>query len=245
MTLCATVATSLAHVHVPDHFRLPDDRLHEFLSTVRPGNLVTVHEDGPLATFVPIHLEEREGERHLVTHLVRNNPQVRTPVTGPGMVIIDIADAYISPLWYATNDQLPNVPTWDYITIHAWGTVKIDLEPTAALRAARELTSRMEPGDVLEKVGDHKLGLMSRAIVAVELTVERLVGKAKMSQNRHPDDIRALIERLDGSAAPEITNYLREVSLPHAEKRFGTIERLQTRGRPVAAHGTIDPADKG
>lgn len=220
---------SVAHVHVPDHFRLPDDHLAALLGSVRAGNLVTVHADGPLATFVPFHVEERAGQRVLVTHLVRNNPQVRTPQTGPGMVILDVTDAYISPLWYATNDELPNVPTWDYITVHAWGQVRIDLEPEAALRAARELTGRMEEPGVLEAVGEAKLGLMSRAIVGVEVEVVRIEAKAKMSQNRHPDDLRGLIAQLEGSGPEEIVEYLREISLPHAEQRFGTIKRLQSR----------------
>lgn len=234
---------SVAHVHVPDHFRLPDERLSELLRTVRAGNLVTVHPDGPLATFVPFHLEERAGKQVLVTHLVRNNPQVRTPHTGPCMVILDITDAYISPLWYATNDELPNVPTWDYVTIHAWGALTIDLEPAAALRAARELTHRIEAPGVLEKVGETKLALMSRAIVGVEVEVDRIEAKAKMSQNRHPEDLRSLIAHLDETGARDVARYLREVSLPHAERRFSTIERLQTRGRQVEAHAsTTDPA---
>lgn len=230
---------SVAHVHVPDHFKLPDERLTELLATVRAGNLVTVHADGPLATFVPFHVEERAGNRVLVTHLVRNNPQVSTPMTGTGMVILDVTDAYLSPLWYATNDELPNVPTWDYVTIHAWGPVTIDLAPEAALRAARALTYRMEAPEVLKRVGETKLGLMSRAIVGVEVAVERIEAKAKMSQNRHPDDIRSLIAELERSGPEEVVEYLREVSLPHAERRFGTIERLQARGRRVESHGTM------
>lgn len=221
-------AASLAHVHVPDHFRLPDERLSQLLEDVRPGNLVTIHEDGPLATFVPFFHERRGDEQVFVTHLVRNNPQVRNPVTGPGMVILDIADAYVSPLLYATNEELPSVPTWDYLTIHAWGRVHIDLSPEAALRAARALTERVEAAEVLAKVGKTKLERMSRAIVAVEVTVERIQAKAKMSQNRHPDDIRSLIAGLEHSASPEFVTYLREVSLPHAERRFATISRLRS-----------------
>lgn len=218
--------TSVTDVHVPDHFRLADERIDTLLSTVRPGNFVTVHEDGPRATFVPVHCEQRDGGRVLVTHLVRNNPQVRTPVTGRAMIILDITDAYISPLWYATNDELPNVPTWDYLTIHAWGEVHIDLAPAAALRAARALTHRMEGSEVLDMVGEEKLERMSRAIVSIEMKVDEMVGKAKMSQNRHPDDIRSLITHLE-DAAPAVADYLREVSLPRAITRFGTIERLR------------------
>ena len=111
----------LGSVYVAKHFEIPDDHLTELLSQVRAGNLVTVHESGPQATFVPFHLETRESEQVLVTHLMRNNPQAVEPITGPALVILDIDDAYVSPTWYATNKDLPNVPTWDYITSHITG----------------------------------------------------------------------------------------------------------------------------
>ncbi|MBB1509200.1 FMN-binding negative transcriptional regulator [Tessaracoccus sp. MC1756] len=218
-------------MHVPDHFSLPEDRLQQLLAEVRPGNLVTVHEDGPLSTFVPMHCESRGRSRVLVTHLVRNNPQARTPITGRGMAILDIADAYVSPHWYATNQELPNVPTWDYLTIHAWGPVRIDPSPDAALRAASALTERMEEPEVLDAVGAEKLGLMSRAIVGVELEIDRIEAKAKMSQNRHPDDIRSLIRHFEQHGPAEVADYLREVSLPHAERRFGTLTMLRDQHR--------------
>lgn len=212
-------------MYVPDHFRLPEDQLAQLLASPRAGNLVTTHADGPQATFVPFHLEHREEGRVLVTHLVRNNPQATTPVTGPAMVILDVTDAYVSPLWYATNDVQPNVPTWDYVTVHAWGPVRVDPDPGRALAAARALTGRMEEQDVLGQVGEDKLAAMSRAIVAVEVEVERIEAKAKMSQNRHPDDVRSLLQVFEVHGPAEVADYLREVSLPHAEQRFATIER--------------------
>lgn len=223
-------------VHVPDHFALPEDRLIALLASPRAGNLVTVHADGPLATFVPFHLERQEdGRTTLVTHLVRNNPQLATPTTGPAMVVLDITDAYVSPRWYATNDVQPNVPTWDYVTIHAWGPVHVDPSPERALAVARQLTSRTGDGDVVDAVGEDKLAAMSRAIQAVEVQVDRIQGKAKMSQNRHPDDVRSLLAHYEEHGPAEVADYLREVSLPHAEERFGTLERLSQAHR-VRAH---------
>ena len=179
------------------HFEIPDDYLTGLLGRVRAGNLVTIHESGPQATFVPFHLETRGTGQVLVTHLMRINPQAVEPVTGPALAIIDIDDAYVSPAWYATNKDLPNVPTWDYITIHVTGEVRFTADPGAALEAARELTSRMEPPEVLEAVGEEKLRKMARAIVRAEIAVEKIQGKAKASQNRHPDDVRSLLAHME------------------------------------------------
>lgn len=214
---------------MPNHFRLPDDRVEAYLREVHPGNLVTVHESGPHVTFVPFHLEQRGEQEVLVTHLVRNNPQAREPVTGPGMAVIDLTDAYISPLWYATNDELPNVPTWDYVTIHIRGPVRIDPNPEAALRAATELTMRMEGKRILDALGEQRLEMMSRAIVSVEIDVEAIEAKAKMSQNRHPDDVAGLVAHFEEHGPRDVAEYLREVSLPYAKQRFGTIETISRR----------------
>ena len=229
-------------MYVAKHFEIPDDHLTELLSQVRAGNLVTVHESGPHATFVPFHLETRETGQVLVTHLMRNNPQAVEPVTGPALVIIDIDDAYVSPAWYATNEALPNVPTWDYITIHVTGKVRFTTDPDAALEAARELTSRMEPPEVLEAVGEEKLRKMARAIVRAEVVVERIQGKAKASQNRHPDDVSSLLAHLEREGETELVRYLREVALPHATERFGMIHDLRaTRRLPTSAAGRKAP----
>ena len=223
-------------MYVAKHFEIPGDYLAELLGRVRAGNLVTVHESGPQATFVPFHLETRETGQVLVTHLMRNNPQAVEPITGPALVILDIDDAYVSPAWYATNKDLPNVPTWDYITIHVTGGVRFTTDPGAALEAARELTSRMEPPEVLEAVGEEKLRKMARAIVRAEVVVERIQGKAKASQNRHPDDVSSLLAHLEREGETELVTYLREVALPHAIERFGTIHSLRaTRRLPTSA----------
>ena len=220
------------------HFEIPDDYLTELLGRVRTGNLVTVHESGPQATLVPFHMETHETGQVLVTHLMRNNPQAVEPVTGPALVIIDIDDAYVSPAWYATNKDLPNVPTWDYITIHVTGEVRFTADPGAALEAARELTSRMEPPEVLEAVGEEKLRAMARAIVRADIVVEKIQGKAKASQNRHPDDVSSLLAHLEREGETELVRYLREVALPHATERFGMIHDLRTgRSLPTSATG--------
>lgn len=214
-------------MYVPRHFSLPEDYTRRLLARPGVGNLVTVHDFGPEATMVPFYLDEERGA--LMTHLVRNNPQVTEPITGPGLVILDDVDAYVSPRWYATNEVKANVPTWDYITIHVRGPVSIDAEPAAALDVARRLTGAMEHEDVLAPVGEDKLARMARAIVAVGVGVEQVRGKAKMSQNRHPDDIRSLADEFERQGEARMADFLRTVSLPYAEERFATLARLRDR----------------
>ncbi|WP_194948135.1 FMN-binding negative transcriptional regulator [Actinomyces trachealis] len=222
-------------MYVPGHFMLSEEHIRKILARPRRGNLVTVHEFGPEASMVPFYLDEERGT--LVTHLVRNNPQVREPITGPGLVILDDADAYVSPRWYATNSVKANVPTWDYVTVHVRGKVQVDPSPQTALRVARHLTELYEPKEVLESVGEGALRRMSRAIVAVEVHLDEVRGKAKMSQNHHPEDLKSLAEAWEQQGENAMAEFVRTVSLPYAEARFRKLAELglTERGRAVAA----------
>lgn len=212
-------------MYVPRHFSLPEDYARALLANPGVGNLVTVIASGPEATMVPFYLDEEKNA--LVTHLVKNNPQAAEPPRGPGLIILDDVDAYVPPHWYATNKVKANVPTWDYITIHVRGAVRIDPSPEAALTAACRLTEMMETDDVLTPVGQDKLRRMARAIVAVEVSMDDVRGKAKMSQNRHPEDIRGLADEFERQGENRMAEFLRTVSLPYAEQRFSTLARLR------------------
>lgn len=212
-------------MYVPRQFALSEQHTRALLRTPRVGNLMTVHAFGPEATIVPFYYDEERDA--LVTHLFRDNPQAVEPITGPGLVVLDDMDAYISPFWYATNEVKANVPTWDFVTVHVRGPVRIDTDPEAALAVASRLTESMEDDDVLTPVGQDKLRRMARAIVAVEVSLEEVRGKAKMSQDRHPDDIRSLADELDRQGEARMAEFLRTVSLPHAESRFSELPRLR------------------
>lgn len=220
-------------MYVPDHFSLTSEQVREVLAHPRAANLVTHHASGLHATLTPFFRVDRGGEHGtLVSHLVRNNPQVREEVDGEALVIVDLDDAYVSPEWYPTNVDLANVPTWDYITVHAWGELTVHDDPEWALRAARELTALHEPGSVLETVGEERLARMARAIVGVEVRLTRVVGKAKMSQNRHPTDVGGVADALGERGHDELSGFLRDVSLPYAQARHELLADLrETRGR--------------
>ncbi|BDA65546.1 MULTISPECIES: FMN-binding negative transcriptional regulator [Actinomyces] len=211
-------------MYVPRHLELSEAYTTTLLKEVRAGNLVTFHAQGPAATLVPFYLDEER--RVLVTRLVRDNPQVTEHSIGPALVILDEADAYISPQWYVTNEVAPSVPTWDYITVHVRGAMRIDTSLEGAIRAVRELTLRTEPAAVLDAVDEARLTAMARTIVAVEISLDHIEGKAQMSQDRHPDDVRSLICALEDRGETTMVKYLREVTLPYAEQRLATIARL-------------------
>lgn len=220
-------------MYVPDHFALTAEQSHEILSAPRAANLITHAASGLHATLVPFFHVDRGGEHGtLITHLVRTNPQARETPDGEALVIMDVDDAYVSPAWYPTNVDQPDVPTWDYITVHAYGELTLHDDPEWALAAARELTGIHEPESVLAEVGEARLERMARAIVGVEVRLTRVIGKAKMNQNRHPVDVAGVADALGEQGHEEMAGFLREVSHPYAEARYQLLADLrETRGR--------------
>lgn len=218
-------------MYVPDHFALTPEQAHEILSRKQAANLVTHHASGLHATLAPFFHVEGGEFGTLVTHLVRTNPQAREPIDGEALVILDVDDAYISPAWYPTAAASPEVPTWDYITVHAWGEMTVHDDPEWALRAASALTTRYESDAVLHAVGPERLERMARAIVGAEVRLTRVVGKAKMSQNRHPVDVAGVAEALAERGHDDLAGFMRDVSLPYARGRYELLADLrETRG---------------
>lgn len=248
----------LVGVYVPAHFALTDAECVAVLTRMGAGDLVTVHagEAGtpePDVTFLPweyvpdpggVGAEEAGGGLgRLVGHLARNNPQVRRPVIGPATVVVHDGDHYVSPVDLPSHDDGGRVvPTWDYVTVHAHGEFVLHDDPEWILATMRPLTDRHEVawasgapegGDGgtwrIEDAPEEFVTRMLRAVVGVELRLTRLVGKAKMSQNKTPADVAGEIEALEARGRHDLAAYKREVSLPAAQRRHDLLAGLRER----------------
>jgi len=195
-------------MYVPAHFAPSDEEVQELLRRGRAGDLITPTSDGLLATMLPLLWDEpwsRDGLGawgSLVGHVARNNAQWKTPATGEALVILRGPDAYISPAWYATKREHGRVvPTWNYVTIHAHGRFVVHDDPVWVERLVRRLTTmhegaRAAPWSVDDAPRPYIEGQL-RAIVGVEVVLDRVRGKWKLSQNRSDADIEGAIDGLE------------------------------------------------
>ena len=186
--------------------------LYAFIDAHPLAILVTPEggDPGPIATHLPLLLDHARGPHGtLLGHLARANPQERHFIAGArdAMVIFTGPDAYISPTWYAAKAEHGKVvPTWNYVAVHAYGTVTVH-EDADYLRAhvsaltARHEGRRAEPWHVTDAPADY-ISQQVRAIVGIELAITRLQGKWKMSQNRSGADIDGVVAGLGASPAP-------------------------------------------
>ncbi len=173
-------------MYVPDHFR--EDRpdvLHEAMRRIGFATLVTQGLD---ANHLPMLLEGGV----LRGHVARANPVWKSGV-GEALAIFLGPHAYVSPSWYPSKAETGKaVPTWNYITVHARGAINWIQDSdwlrahVTALSATHE-AGRENPWAIGDAPASYVDGLL-RAIVGFELTIAKLEGKWKLSQNRDTAD---------------------------------------------------------
>lgn len=193
-------------MYTPPAFRDDDkESLRATIRAARLANFVTATADGPLATPLPLFLDESEGEHGVIYgHLAKANPQWRVPPVGDALAIFMGPDAYVTPAWYATKQETGKVvPTWNYVTVHAHGPVEFFDDAARLLDIVSRLTdlhegARTSPWAVSDAPADFVQSQL-RGIVGLRMPVTRIEGKRKMSQNRNAADRAGVAEGLAAS----------------------------------------------
>ena len=187
-------------MYVP-HFHAVEDEQHvrAMVAGIGSAQLVTVGQDGyPLATLLPVVWE---GDT-VIAHMARANPHWTEIGDGsPVLLVVAGPQAYISPSWYASKTEHGRVvPTWNYATVHVYGQLVVHDDPAWVDALVRRLTDRQEHGrEHPWSVDDAPVAFHAgqlRAIVGVELVVDRIEAKFKLSQNRPEADIDGVVAGL-------------------------------------------------
>lgn len=189
-------------MYTPAHFAAGPQTVQGLLARPGAANLVTMTEQGLLATLVPLVFDPDVGEQGaLQGHLARNNTQWSEPAVGEALAIIQGADAYVSPSWYASKAEHGRVvPTWNYTTAHVYGQLVIHDDPVWISRQVRRLTgvheAEFEHPWSVDDAPERFIAGQLRAIVGVELVITRIEAKAKLSQNRPEADVDGVVAGL-------------------------------------------------
>jgi transcriptional regulator len=190
-------------MYLPKPFANADlGRLHDLIEARAFGLLIVVRDGATDAAHIPFVLDRGAGERgRLRGHFARPNPiwQAFDGAT-EALAIFSGPDAYISPDWYVSPHQ---VPTWNYIAVHAWGRPHVLDKAADVRRLLDDLSARNEariagkkPWTV-DKLPAEVYDKMTKGIVAFDMPIERIEGKWKLSQNRTEADRRGVIAQLE------------------------------------------------
>jgi transcriptional regulator len=161
--------------------------------------LAAAPDGRPRLAHAPVVVRRLAGGLALDFHLSRGNALAPFLATGFRGVLVSLeADAYVSPDWYESADQ---VPTWNYVSVEAEGPIAA-LDDAGLVALLDDLSAQEEarlapkPPWTREKMSAGRFEAMTRAIIGARLNVERLQGVTKLSQNKSEADRAGVIAAL-------------------------------------------------
>ena len=198
-------------MYLPKHFAVSDlPSLHSLMREHPLATVVMQDADGLNANHLPLQLDASVGEFGCLRgHVARANPLATAALDNEILVIFQGPQGYISPSNYATKAEHGKVvPTWNYTAVHAYGRLRLIDDADWLLTQLTALTTEHEgglakPWAVSDAPEDY-IAKMLAAIVGFEISMTRLVGKWKVSQNQPALNQASLIAALDGQPMAEL-----------------------------------------
>ncbi|HTR85320.1 MAG TPA: FMN-binding negative transcriptional regulator [Reyranella sp.] len=194
-------------MYIPEHFKATEATGREIMKAHGWALLVTADGDGaPFCTHLALVWED-DGTPHgsLLGHIARANQHWRLFASkAPSLAIFWGPHAYVSPTWYTPG---PKVPTWNYVTVHAYGRPEILEATPQALMVLTKLAAiyegsgadawglgRLPPGNAAEQ---------TKHIVCFRMKLDRIESKTKLSQNRELEDRHRVIAKLEAAESDD------------------------------------------
>ncbi len=197
------------------------DEIFDFIHKNSFAILISTNEGQLNATHLPVLLKSDEGENGcLYAHVAKANLQL-TNIDDKVLVIFHGAHKYISPAWYETNQT---VPTWNYLSVHVYGKIKILGDRESKVRVLKDIVRYFEGDESTYKVEDLKESYFEglvKGITAFKIEISKIEGKKKISQN-HPEErqrrVIGMLESLADEDSAELVKYMKK-NLSFREKQ--------------------------
>lgn len=186
------------------------ERLHSLMHQYPFATWITLSPGGLLVNHIPFVLDTSRGEQGvLMGHVARANPVWREfSPTLPSVVVFQGPQAYVTPSWYAGKEAHGKVvPTWNYAVVHVQGIPRVVEDRTAFLALLERLTAANEatftaPWKITDAPADY-IDKTMKAIVGIEIPIQSIEGKWKMSQNRDNADREGVIAGLQAQGSEQ------------------------------------------
>jgi transcriptional regulator len=193
-------------VYIPPAFNEEDlGRQHELIRTNPFGLLISSDTEGIHASPLPFHLEADAGARgRLQGHLAKPNRHLQALDAQQVLVVFQGPDAYVTPSWYASKAEHGKVvPTWNYVMVQVRGTARTIDDPQWLRDHVTRLTrnheaDRPQPWAVSDAPAPF-IDALLRGIVGIEIEIQTIEGKWKVSQNRNVADREGVVTGLASS----------------------------------------------
>lgn len=155
-------------------------------------------ENKPVATQIPVFIEEQDGKKILRGHIMKNTDHHQAFMHNPNVLVVFTGNhTYVSATWYS-NPHWPS--TWNYMSVHAKGTISF-LDDAALESVLRKTTLHFENYDphsttVFDNLPAEQTHRLMKAIVAFEIEVKEINHVFKLSQDRDRQSFHNIQEKL-------------------------------------------------
>lgn len=198
-------------MYIPKHYQMKDyQEIKNFMTKYNFATVVTVDELKPIATHLPVIINEHDDALFISGHFARGNKQWRTMDNNEDVLIIFHGPhGYISSIWYETED----VPTWDYQSIHVYGK-SVLLNEHQLKEDLKVLLDKYESehrgGATWENLSD-QTKIQIKGIVGFKVKVDKLEAAYKLSQNRSETDKENIVIHLNNTESDLDKNLAEEI----------------------------------
>jgi transcriptional regulator len=191
-------------MYIPKHFSETNtDLLHDVMCTYPLATLVSITSSGIDANHLPLYFTKKEGVSDTLSgHVAKANPICHEMADGSEVLaIFHGPQAYITPSWYPSKAKTDMVvPTWNYVVVHARGTLKV-IEDAKWLRTHLDLLTASQEAGLnkpwqLDDAPADFTGKLINAIAGIEIDISTLSGKWKVSQNQTIENQQGVIKGL-------------------------------------------------
>ena len=190
-------------MYIPKHFEVTDkDEIFAFINENAFGQLISTVDGRHFSTHMPFLVSEDKTK--LIGHLAKNNPQHSELHGQEALITLEGPHDYISPSWYAA----PGVPTWNYQSIHIYGHVSVFTDTVQLQGVVDTLTKQYESAFDEPWLPQYKESMLG-AIVGVEITINEIQCKYKLSQNRSSQDQSQVIEQLESRGSNRLARAMK------------------------------------
>jgi transcriptional regulator len=185
--------------NLPEYKEQDPDLVRKFIEEHPFAMIIGATKDGlPMATQIPVFIEERNGALFLSGHMMRKLDHQLTFEENPNVLCVFTgAHAYVSATWYSDPHQ---ASTWNYQAVHVRGTISF-LDEAGLVEVLRKTTLYFEGGNELSTTSFDNLspeytGRLMKAIFAFEVAVTDIQHVFKLSQNRDKASYSNIVEKL-------------------------------------------------
>ncbi|MEK4602770.1 FMN-binding negative transcriptional regulator [Bacillus sp. FSL L8-0099] len=183
-------------MYIPKYFAIQDEEMkYETIEQNSFATLFSQHNGEPYATHLPLLLNRETLT--LYGHFARPNAQWKDSENQQVLAIFQGPHSYISPSWYETNKA---VPTWNYVAVHVYGELEVVEDKQELLNSLQDLVHKYEDPQStysLDDVDPDYMAGLSKGIVGFKIKINKIEGKAKLSQNHSIERRNLVVEELE------------------------------------------------